>query len=168
MSLDPNCGAVISPCGLYRSMLWRVWDKRMARLVMIMLNPSTADGTCDDPTVVRCISRARMLGCGQLWIVNLFDFRATEPAAMLAADKPSSGAPNDAAIQLAIGRHNGMVIAGWGEHGGHRGRDAEVIEMVTQDLRRPLYALRLTKGGHPGHPLYVGYDVQPFVWKEAV
>ena len=27
-----------------------------------------------------------------------------------------------------------------------------------------LHVLKMTNGGHPGHPLYVGYDVQPIKW----
>ena len=39
--------AEISDCGVYRSMLLRLWDEALPVLVVIMLNPSTADAEID-------------------------------------------------------------------------------------------------------------------------
>ena len=41
-------GAVFSPCGHYRYLLWRLPSPRAAVLGMGMLNPSTADEHADD------------------------------------------------------------------------------------------------------------------------
>ena len=54
--------ADLSPCGLYRFTLTRTWGAPGARVVFVMLNPSTADASVDDPTTTRCIGFARELG----------------------------------------------------------------------------------------------------------
>lgn len=53
--------ALISECGRYRYALTRTWDTRRTAVAFVMLNPSTADATTDDPTVRRCASFARRL-----------------------------------------------------------------------------------------------------------
>lgn len=50
--------AAISPDGLYRYSLTRVWSDRLPRISFIMLNPSTADAIENDPTINCCINFA--------------------------------------------------------------------------------------------------------------
>jgi hypothetical protein len=57
-------GAVLSDDGVYRYRLWRIWDDDRAPTAFLMLNPSTADATVDDPTLRRCIAFARRWGAG--------------------------------------------------------------------------------------------------------
>jgi len=45
--------------GDYRYSLTRTWDPALEPLVFILLNPSTADETANDPTVTRCIGHAK-------------------------------------------------------------------------------------------------------------
>ena len=80
--------ALISPCGQYRYWLMRSWDKYSPRLPIIMLNPSTADASTNDPTIRRCIAFAVREGFGSIVVTNLFAFRATSPDAMKAAVDP--------------------------------------------------------------------------------
>jgi len=77
--------ADICPTGLYRWWLLRVWDDRLPLLIIVMLNPSTADAERDDPTVLALIHFAKLWGYGGLRIVNLFAWRASQPAEMLKA-----------------------------------------------------------------------------------
>lgn len=54
--------AQISSDGLYRYSLTRHWgtpNESSDPLVFLMLNPSTADGLRDDPTIRRCIGFAK-------------------------------------------------------------------------------------------------------------
>ncbi len=67
--------AVISDCGHYRLRLDRVWDDRLPPMVICGLNPSTADGEKDDPTIRREMGFARRENCGALVKVNLAAFR---------------------------------------------------------------------------------------------
>jgi hypothetical protein len=85
-SLDQN--AVISACGKYRHVLIRQVSSDESTAVFIMLNPSTADAMTDEPTIRRCIGFARCRGCGQLLVLNLFAFRATDPADLKRAADP--------------------------------------------------------------------------------
>ena len=61
---EQRSGAIISACGQYRYHLWRRWDELLPTMVWVMLNPSTADATEDDPTIRRCIGFAKREGCG--------------------------------------------------------------------------------------------------------
>ena len=79
--------AVISHCKRYRYRLARHWGAGSA-LPFVMLNPSTADADNDDPTIRRCIAFAKREGAGGIVVANLFAFRATSPADMLAAPNP--------------------------------------------------------------------------------
>jgi hypothetical protein len=54
----------------------------------VLLNPSTADETREDPTVRRCIGFARSLGYGALEVVNLYAYVATDPAELRRAGYP--------------------------------------------------------------------------------
>ena len=63
--MTPNepSGADIDPSGLYRFSLWRTFARVVIgtashRLGFVMLNPSTADATTDDPTIRRCLDFA--------------------------------------------------------------------------------------------------------------
>ncbi len=44
-------GAIISDDKKYRYQLWRIWDDSKPKILWIMLNPSTADESIDDPTI---------------------------------------------------------------------------------------------------------------------
>ena len=103
--------ATFSPDRNYRYTLWRRWLDRRPSLMVIGLNPSTADETKDDPTVRRCICFARDWGFGALCMTNLFAFRATDPNLMKAAPEPIGDA-NNAALVLTAGQA-GLVLAAW-------------------------------------------------------
>ena len=148
--------ATLSACRTYRYALWRRWG-RGDYAMFIGLNPSTADETNDDPTIRRCIGFARAWGYGALCMANLFAFRATQPADMKKATDPV-GWENDHTLQT-LARGAGVVVAAWGAHGTHKGRDQSVRLLVPD-----LHYLRLTKDGHPGHPLYLPADLKPQRW----
>lgn len=142
---------------LYRYSLYRDWDRwqNMRSFVVIGLNPSTADEFVDDPTIRRCIGFAKREGCGRLVMLNLFAIRATDPKVMLAHAAPI-GDENDAVIRHCTSFTTGrppLVVAAWGAHGHHLGRDREVRRLVA-DLR----CFGTTKDGQPRHPLYLKAD----------
>ena len=71
---------------LYRFSLVRTLDWLSAdNALFIMLNPSTADETYDDPTIRRCKDFALRAGCGVLSVVNLSPRRATDPDDLIMA-----------------------------------------------------------------------------------
>ncbi len=81
-------GAVLSADGVYRYRLWRTWDASKPTLAFLMLNPSTADATEDDPTIRRCLGFAKEWGYGSLVVVNLFALRSPNPDALRENDDP--------------------------------------------------------------------------------
>lgn len=144
--------AVLSADRAYRYLLVRRWATGGPTLVMVMLNPSTADATTDDPTCRRCVSLAHREGCHALEVVNLFGLRSPYPKALLAHPDPV-GPRNDKFIEehCLPGR---LVVAAWGARGDLMGRDATVTAALTA-RGVALHCLGLTHGGKPRHPLYV-------------
>jgi len=161
---DAASEAVYSDCERYRYALTRVWQPGGRRVLFVMLNPSTATEAQNDPTVERCERRARALGFGAFRVCNIFAWRDTDPRRMRAVADPV-GAANDAAILEGAGWAD-AIVAAWGTHGAHIGRGPEV-ERLLRGAGHALLALSVTKGGHPGHPLYIGYDRQPRPWPAA-
>lgn len=153
--------ADFSPCRTWRYTLYRVWDKGKSYVMFIGLNPSTADERRNDPTVRRCMGYAREWGYGALVMTNIFAFRATDPKVMKAAKDPV-GPENDSWLQRKA-ETAGIVVAAWGTHGVHRGREDAVRLMFIQRKVR-LMCLGKTKGGHPKHPLYLPKDAKPVPW----
>ena len=163
--------ATFSDDRMYRYTLTRTWDDRLPPLVIIGLNPSTADETSDDPTIRRCIGFARREGMGSLVMLNLFAFRCADPRKMKTAPHPVAPKhdphANDAALVHAIVGKPGwhpLVVAAWGVHGGFRQRDAIVRRLIADRsamLRSSaLHCFGITKEGYPKHPLYLPRDTQ--------
>src|SRR6185503_3934300 len=91
-------------------------------VMFVMLNPSTADGSVDDPTIRRCVGFAKAWNYEAISVVNLFAFRATEPAALFAAGDSIHGPRNQEVIERTA-RDAGLIIAAWGAHGTWGGQD---------------------------------------------
>ena len=148
----PTSDAVLSDCGTYRYRLTRTWGEARPAC-FIMLNPSVADATQDDPTIRRCVGFARAWGCGGIVVVNLYAFRATDPKGLRSAACPTIGPDNDQHIREAVKRSIPVVCA-WGVHGERGGRDVAVKGWLRSVGIVPV-CLGTTKDGHPRHPLYV-------------
>jgi hypothetical protein len=156
-----DTGALFSPCRRWRYLLWRRWDSSKGICAFIGLNPSTADETQDDPTIRRCIRFAKDWGYGQLWMLNAYAFRATDPKVMKAQGGNALGPQNNGYIVAAAGWAD-IVVAAWGAHcDPQRERD---IATVVGSRNMRLHVLGFTKDGHPRHPLYVPADTQPIFW----
>ena len=153
--------AVFSPCQSYRYALTRCWGDG-PRITWVMLNPSTADERRNDPTIERCERRSRAMGFGAMRIVNLFAWRATDPADLKRAAAPEGPANRRAVLTAA--RWADIVVAAWGVHGTHRGAHLAAEDLLRRNRAVP-HVLGLTRDGHPRHPLYVGYDVTPIPWE---
>src|SRR6266516_1580847 len=65
--LGGPCGwAELSPCGTYRYLLGRRVGAAQRGLLLVCLNPSTADASLDDPTIRRAVGFTRREGCAIL------------------------------------------------------------------------------------------------------
>jgi len=108
-----DAGAIVSEDGRYRYRLWRAWGTG-PRLGWLMLNPSTADGRVDDPTIRKCVGFARRNGFDGIEVSNLFALRSTDPTSILLADYDDAVGPeNDEAIALMLERVP-LIVLGWG------------------------------------------------------
>jgi hypothetical protein len=153
-------GAVFGgPDNRYRYSLDRFFPAEHAESVcFVMLNPSTADATTNDPTIRRCIGFARSWGFSKLQVVNLFAFRATDPRALRTARDPV-GPENGFWIRQAIRRAHTTVCA-WGAW--PHLTPAHTTPVL--DAPGVLWCLGRTKGGAPRHPLYVAADTTLVPW----
>jgi len=88
-------------------------------------------------------------------MVNLFAFRATRPAALVAATDPI-GPENDEWLERAVAGAD-LAIAAWGNHGRLLGQ----ADKIAYQFRGRLHALSVTKASMPGHPLYIPRNTQP-------
>lgn len=153
-------GAIFSSCRTWRYQLWRRWSNAPL-LVMIGLNPSTADETHNDPTITRCLGFAQRERSGGLLMLNLFAFRATSPHTLKGAQDPI-GPENDAMIR-AICQDTAQIIVAWGNHGGLGDRDRTVTNLL-RATPTCIHCFGLTKQGYPRHPLYLKKNTQLVHW----
>lgn len=150
--------AVFSPCRTWRYRLSRFWDEGPTA-AFILLNPSTADETNDDPTIRRCIGYAKAWGMGGLVLGNIFALRSTDPKGLYGHADPVGPENNEHLARIASDA--ATIVCGWGAHGAFRDRGREVLNLIRAAGVTPM-ALKVTNAGHPGHPLYLRADLQPF------
>lgn len=158
-------GAVYSKCETYRYHLWRKFagvPESHGALVVCMLNPSTATEAKNDATIVRLASRARSGNYAGLHVFNLFAHRARDPKELFNVHDPI-GPDNDRMIAMAVEGEVDVVCA-WGEHGTYRDRDRDVLKLL-KDHDVGLHAFKVSKGGHPMHPLYLPYTTVEKRWE---
>lgn len=159
-------GAVFDSKRIYRYVLWRLWNRKSAPLITIMLNPSTADEEVLDPTVKKCIKWAQAWGYGGIYVLNAFALRSTDPELLVEfaqKGRDPIGPENDFHIIETLAEHSdARVIVGWGKHAALLNRQQRMVELLAG---RALYCLGVNKDGSPEHPLYVALATQPKVWR---
>ena len=143
----------------YRYLLTRRWDDPTGPNVLwIMLNPSTADETEDDPTIRKCVGFSKLWGCSALSVVNLFALRSTDPRKLYTAKNPV-GPENNEWIRNVVKTASFVVIA-WGARGSFMDRDYSVLSIL-KAAGVEVFCLGTTKSGEPKHPLYISYSTKP-------
>lgn len=175
-ALATEAGAVV--VGDYRYLLWRA-DRQLSLAktpgvaLWVMLNPSTADATKDDPTIRRCRAFSRRLSYERLAVVNLFGLRTPHPDQLATVDDPV-GASNDEYIAQAASMAT-TVITAWGRMRRYhdvegkrppvdvRERAKAVFEVLAKDGKSP-WCLGTNRDGSPRHPLYLKGDVELVPW----
>lgn len=154
--------AWFSDCGRYRYTLHRRFLVGDGTVAFVMLNPSTADATEDDPTVRRCTGYAMAWGFDHLVVLNLFALRSTDPSILHDADDPI-GPENDRAFRDTLPGCRSVVCA-WGNHGTLHGRNRAAVEMIIEAGHAPT-ALTVTRSGQPQHPLYLAKTLRPVEYR---
>jgi hypothetical protein len=134
-----------------------VWGTGWKFLIVIGLNPSTADEIEDDPTIRRCIRYAKDWGFDGLRMLNLFALRSTDPRKLSEVVDPV-GPLNNAYLKAMAGS---ITLCAWGANKFAHDRAREVLDLLAA---RDLYVLGFTKDGAPRHPLYMKADIKPIKW----
>jgi hypothetical protein len=151
-------GAKFSSDRKYRWSLHRIWQPSAPLVCYVLLNPSTADESINDPTVSRCQTRASIARFGGLLVVNIFAWRSTDPAELYEIADPVGFANDNAILEAAVLAD--LVVCGWGKHGALHDRGREVLSLIRSAGKVP-HALQINSDGSPEHPLYLSYKLQP-------
>ncbi len=155
--------ATFSECGKYRYLLGREFPNTLptSKAVFVMLNPSTADATEDDPTIRRCIGFAKSWGYSGLIVANIYGLRSTKPAELWASDDPI-GPENDGILRGLAHKH-GEIICAWGANA-KADRVSQFRTFMTY-YGAELLCLGMTISGAPRHPLYLKKDAKLRPWE---
>lgn len=155
--------AQISTCGKFRWMLYRrmktATDEAAGRVILwLMLNPSIADAEIDDPTIKRVMAFSLLWGFGQVYVGNVFGYRATSPRVLQGIQDPV-GFANRTYLKTMASFAEKTVCA-WGAY--HLAGDPYNVyaanAYVAAKSRNGMWCLGLTQNGSPRHPLYVKSD----------
>lgn len=150
--------ALISPCGQYRYWLSRPTATPLLSgagpAFFVMLNPSTADASEDDPTIRRCRGFARDWRCNGLIVANLYAMRSTDPKQLWKAQDPV-GPDNDDWLRQLAAEHRSVICA-WGSNA--KTERAAAACAIMREAGARLFCLGQTKSGAPKHPLYIRAD----------
>jgi len=163
---DVRKSATFSTCKRYRYSLTRIWGEGLLA-GFIMLNPSTADGETDDPTIRACTAFTRRWGLSGFVVANLWPLRATDPADLAAATMDERCGPVEAdltKIFAPLSRYE-RFIAAWGTHD-ICGIDARItaVKGFAFNANRKLHCVGWCSDGNPRHPLYVKRSADVSVW----
>jgi hypothetical protein len=146
--------AHFSEDGKHRYWLLRSWDASPRMMLIIGLNPSTADDTEDDPTIRSCIRLATSNGYGGFIMCNLYSFITAYPdvlrANMAEANRQKS---NETLVRMIRNTHH--TVCAWGSWSFIDARADEVIEMIKANAKNGPFCFGVNNGGSPKHPLYL-------------
>src|SRR5689334_11732215 len=91
----------------YRYRLTRTWGTS-SYVLFVMMNPSTANPSEDDPTVAKCRRLAVRWGYGGLHVGNTFAYRATDQNRL--AQVPDPIGPDNDAHLLDLAKESALVV----------------------------------------------------------
>jgi len=178
---DPVRTAMFSDDMRHRFYLDITWDINLPPMICIGLNPSTADHNKDDPTLRKVQGFAKRWHCGGVRMLNVYTYRSTDPKGLKQVSDPVI---ESIGLDLArdipahyIGflvrdvckKHHGrpiITLCAWGTKGGDQAEKVRdtLMDCLNSGFLVDTTCLRTTKDGHPEHPLYVPFDVQPKSW----
>lgn len=128
------------------------------RIAWIGLNPSTADESTLDQTMEAVRRYSKKWQFSEIVMLNLFAFRATDPADMKKAADPV-GPDNDRHL-MAEAKTAELVIACWGNPGALLNRDQQVCSLLST-AGIELRCLQKHADESPHHPLYLPPGIKP-------
>lgn len=158
--------AVLSPCGDYRYRLERDLGRTDPVVLVIMVNPSTADAVEDDATIRKLRGFGRVYGWGRFMVGNLFAYRTKDVRKLKLVDDPV-GLDNDMHLMFMMREAEKIVVA-WGpitkQPALLRARFRKIVHMARL-AGKPLFSIGPTAmDGHPKHPLMLPYTLEMEPW----
>lgn len=148
-----DMSAEVSACQQYRYHLSRRFGPGFRTVVVVGLNPSTADAFQDDMTIRKCVGFARRWGMDRLVMANVCAWRSRHPKEMQRADDPV-GPENEARLRELVATAE-IIVAAWGQN---------KLPFRAQRLARWVLSLPnvcclgQNADGTPKHPLFVPYE----------
>lgn len=143
--------ATFSACGKYRHILVREGSEYCG---WIMLNPSVANDTEDDPTMRKVRGFSKDIGYSGVVVGNLYDLISTDPTELWNSKIPPSSPSNDAFLSAICALP--FVVVAWGANA-KDDRARAVLDLLKRQGVTP-YCLGTNMNGSPKHPLYVPYS----------
>ncbi len=143
--------------GIYRYSLNIKWSPCPPgkKFVVIMCNPSTADGTKDDATTHILRKWAQQRGYGEVNIINLFSYISTNQNRLFSlSTKKATGEKSNQKIKTIL-ENADTIIAAWGNppRGLEQRFEARAVEIESMIAGTPIFRVgRLTLRGNPRHP----------------
>lgn len=160
--------AILSKCGAYRYRLTRAVNNPPGNpIAWLMLNPSTADASTDDPTIRKVMGFTERAGYSVAVVVNVYPVRATDPKEcrriVREAERLEGLSPkhiqNIGHVYRAT-KDCAALVCAWGAAPWAQWDALSLVGNADPELR--LLCLGTTKSGAPRHPLYVPYS-QPLI-----
>lgn len=136
-------GAVISGQKRYR--LWRIWESNQPLLLFILLNPSTGNGSQDDPTIRRLIQFTKKMNMGGFYLGNLY--ANITPSPKMLYDQLLSIDPINQEHVIQMAQSCQKIIYAWGQK--------EKEPMWLKNNIKEAWCFGFTASGSPKHPLYL-------------
>lgn len=137
---------------------WPLDDGDQGLVCWIMLNPSTADDTTDDPTIRKITHLSKTHGYTDLVVVNLFAARSTKPKYLRQMVDPV-GPENHDYLSDAVEESDDVVVA-WGAHDLRWSGALDVVYSRLSGMKRKkrLLCCGANADGSPKHPCYLPND----------
>lgn len=132
-------------------------------LIVVGLNPSTADGITPDRTIKKVMGFAQKNNFDGFIMLNLYPQRETKPVNLPYFIDENIFEENINYIESLVAEfENSVVLAAWSENVIHRFFLIESIKRINDVfVKKNIKWIKLgelTRSGHPRHPLYVSYD----------
>lgn len=153
--------AGISSCGIYRWWLYRCWAVDKPLIIWIMMNPSTADHTKNDPTISKIMRYSKKWGYGGVLVLNIYAFRSSKPENLPQVMSEAVGPRNDWWIKTMFryaARKKIPVVCAWGVRHQNRG---DWVRVAADDAGLQLMCLELALNAEPKHPRFLSEDLRP-------
>jgi len=167
---------LFSKCRAYRWILKRELLSGKKTVVFIGLNPSKANSSNNDRTLIRIINFCSRWNYKNIYIINLFGLISSSPS-QLSRSKYPVGKKNDLitlkVLEFWRKNINCDLWLGWGDKGQLYDRDRKILKLIKEfskldskgnNLSKRVLSLGFSKKGRPRHPLYIPNEslLKPF------